>query len=75
MIVVVFIAASLLHVNYKTGHNLHIQMHDTYRSITVNILVAGTLLCQLVYGAPIHFLNNIYIYTCNIPLHLIERER
>jgi hypothetical protein len=66
---------SQLRVNYKTGHNLHIQyMHDTHRSITVNILVAGTLLYQLVYSAPIHFLNNIYIYTCNIPLHLIDRE-
>jgi hypothetical protein len=60
--VVVFIAASLLRVNYKTGHNLHIHMHDTYRSITVNILVAGTLLYQLVYGAPIHFLKYIYLH-------------
>jgi hypothetical protein len=48
---VLFIASSQLRVNYKTGHNLHIQMHDTHRSITVNILVAGTLLYQLVYGA------------------------
>jgi hypothetical protein len=53
--VVVFIAASLLRVNYKSGHNLHIQMHDTHRSITVNILVAGTLLYQLVYPA-LHYI-------------------
>ncbi len=39
-----------------------IHIHDTHRSITVNILVAGTLLYQLVYSAPLHFLKYIYLH-------------